>query len=256
MHNPIFLPSFTKPSFFLLTIDQVGHYCYDADIYMNDRYGQFILIIKGVSTIYSKFHNLKSEKQKQIINAAIKEFVQSGFDKASTNEIVKTAQISKGSLFNYFNSKKDLYAYLIVYSVQIINQIVEQIDLSETDLFKRIENSGLKKIHIQRKFPQVFDFLASSKQEESVEVKQIIKQKVDPIYNQSAEKLYENIDLSKFSEGIDIEKAIEILHWTMYGFGEKVISQINSFEDIGEFGEQYLEEWKRYSEILKYSFYK
>ncbi len=140
--------------------------------------------------------------------------------------------------------------------MQIMNQIVEQIDLSETDLFKRIENTGLKKLHIQQKFPQVFDFLAYSKHEESTEVKEIIKQKVEPIYNQSAKQLYENIDFSKFREGIDIEKAIEILHWTMFGFGEKGLSQISSFEDIGEFGEQFLEEWKRYSKILKYSFYK
>src|SRR5690625_7954714 len=91
-------------------------------------------------TIYSKFINLKSDKQKEIINAAIKEFVQSGFDKASTNEIVTRANISKGSLFNYFNSKKDLYIYLIEYSVQIIERIFEKIDSNETDLFKRIEN--------------------------------------------------------------------------------------------------------------------
>ncbi|PZL15066.1 TetR/AcrR family transcriptional regulator, partial [Staphylococcus aureus] len=35
------------------------------------------------------FNNLKPEKQKTIVNASIKEFVKSGFDKASTNEIVK-----------------------------------------------------------------------------------------------------------------------------------------------------------------------
>src|SRR5690625_7962204 len=91
------------------------------------------------------------------------EFVQSGFEKASTNEIVKRSNISKGSLFNYFNSKKDLYVYLIEYSVQIIEQIIEQIDFNETDIFKRIENIGLKKLHIQQKFPQVFDFLVSAK---------------------------------------------------------------------------------------------
>src|SRR5688500_10699317 len=148
------------------------------------------------------------------------EFAQSGFEKASTNEIVRKANISKGSLFNYFNSKIDLYLYLIDYSVQIIEQIVEQIDLNETDIFKRIENIGLKKLRIQRKFPQVFDFLVSTKQEESAEVKEIIKQKVDPIYDESTNKMYEQIDYDKFREGIDIEKAIEILNWTMFGFGE------------------------------------
>src|SRR5699024_9102164 len=205
---------------------------------------------------YSKFINLKTEKQKAIINAAIKEFVLSGFEKASTNEIVKRSNISKGSLFNYFNSKKDLYVYLIEYSVQIIEQIIEQIDFNETDIFKRIEKIGLKKLHIQQMFPQVYDILVSAMQEESAEVKEIIQQKVEPIYGESTNKMYRNIDYDKFREGIDIEKAIEILNWTMFGFGEKGLSQINTFENISKFVEQDIKELKSYSEILKYNFYK
>lgn len=202
------------------------------------------------------FNNLHSDKQNEIINATIKEFVRTGFEKASTNEIVKAANISKGSLFNYFKSKKGLYIYLIEYSVQIMEEIIEHIDLNETDIFKRIENIGLKKFFIQQKYPQVFDFLVSTKQEESIEVREKIKQKIDPIYDKSMEKMYEQIDYSKFREGIDIEKTIEILNWTMLGLGEKGLNQINTFENVSEFGEQYLEEWKSYAEILKYSFYK
>ena len=206
--------------------------------------------------IYSKFNNLKPEKQKQIINAAIKEFVRNGFEKASTNEIVKRANISKGSLFNYFNSKKDLYLYLIEYSSKAIVNLNEEIDLSETDLFKRIERVALQKFYVQQKYPQAFEFLASTKQEESVEVKDIIKQRLNPIYNQAINKLYKDIDYSKFREGVDIEKAIEILNWTMFGVGEKGLKELFTFDDIGRFGEKYLEEWNVYAELLKFSFYK
>lgn len=206
--------------------------------------------------IYSKFNNLKPEKQKQIINAAIKEFVRNGFEKASTNEIVKRANISKGSLFNYFNSKKDIYLYLIEYSSKAIVNLNEEIDLSETDLFKRIERVALQKFYVQQKYPQAFEFLASTKQEESVEVKDIIKQRLNPIYNQAINKLYKDIDYSKFREGVDIEKAIEILNWTMFGVGEKGLKELFTFDDIGRFGEKYLEEWNVYAELLKYSFYK
>lgn len=209
-----------------------------------------------VLIIYSKFNNLKSEKQKQIINAAIKEFVRNGFEKASTNEIVKRANISKGSLFNYFNSKKDLYLYLIEYSSKAIVNLNEEIDLSETDLFKRIERVALQKFYVQQKYPQAFEFLASTKQEDSVEVKDTIKQRLNPIYNQAINKLYKDIDYSKFREGIDIEKAIEILNWTMFGVGEKGLKELFTFDDIGKFGEKFLDEWNVYAELLKYSFYK
>lgn len=207
-------------------------------------------------TIYSMFHNLHAEKRTKIRNAAIKEFVHNGFEKASTNEIVKNANISKGSLFNYFHSKKDLYVYLIEYGIQVIESFYDQIDLSETDLFKRIENIGLQKLHVHQSFPHVFDFLASSIQEEAAEVKDVIKQKVDPVYDKGTEKIYKNIDYSKFREDIDIEKAIEIMAWTMFGFGEKGLKQINTFENSREFGDLYLKEWESYAKILKYSFYK
>lgn len=209
-----------------------------------------------MTPIHSNFHNINKVKQERIINAAITEFIQSGFDKTSTNDIVKRANISKGSLFNYFHSKKDLYVYLIDYGIQVVESFYEQIDLSETDLFKRIENIGLQKLHIHQKFPRAFDFLAASIQEESAEVKDIIKEKVGPIYEQGTEKIYANIDYSKFREDIDIEKAMEILNWTMFGFGEKGIKQIDTFENSNQFGELYYEEWKRYADILKHSFYK
>jgi TetR/AcrR family transcriptional regulator len=199
------------------------------------------------------FRSLKAEKQERIINAAMKEFVQSGFDKASTNEIVKSAKISKGSLFHYFKSKKDLYVYLIEYGLQVIEQIYEQIDLKEADFFKRMEKLGLTKLEIQRKFPQVFDFLLSLNQEESMEVKNDIKQRIEPISKDGMTKIYENIDYSKFRDDIDIKKAIDIINWTMYGFSEKVGSQLKSFEGVGE---QYLKEWEIYSTLLKNSFYK
>lgn len=106
------------------------------------------------------------------------------------------------------------------------------------------------------KYPQVFDFLASSIQEKSVEVKDVIKNKVAPLYHQGTKKIYEDIDYSKFREDIDVGKAIEILNWTMFGFGEKSIQQMSSFKSASKFGAYYLKEWKRYSEILKFSFYK
>lgn len=213
-------------------------------------------MIGGVRILYAKFNNLKIEKQEQIINAAIKEFVRTGFEKASTNEIVKQAGISKGSLFNYFNSKKDLYFYLIEYSHQILSDLNNQIDLTEEDLFKRIEKVGLEKFYVQQKHPLVFDFFVSLKQEESIEVKGIIEQSIDDIYDETFENLYRNLDYTKFRDDLDIEKAIEVLNWTMFGLGDKALAQITTFEDVEKFGMYYFEEWKKYAEVLKRSFYK
>lgn len=206
--------------------------------------------------IYSKFKNLKVEKQNTIINAALKEFSKNGFENASTNEIVKEARISKGSLFNYFNTKKDLYIYLFDYSIEIIEELYGKIDIEERDIFTRIGNIGIQKLKIHQDYPYVFDFLASAELEESIEVKDIIKKYIDSIYERGLKQMYKDVDYSKFRQDLDIEKAIEILNWTMFGFGEKVIKQLYSFKDSTEFGKKTLKEWEKYSDMLERSFYK
>lgn len=183
----------------------------------------------------------------------MKEFVKSGFEKASTNEIVKDAQISKGSLFNYFSNKKDLYFFLIQNAINIIEQIYVEIDMNERDIFERISQVGFIKLNIQKKYPLVFDFLKSLLEEDAQEVKSDINQLLANIQKDGMKRIYENIDWSKLQEDIEPEQAINILNWTMTGFAELQITKIKSFEDIGI---ELINEWDSYKEILKRCFYK
>ena len=59
------------------------------------------------------FFNLSEKKRGTIINAALQEFGQNNYDKASLNRIVAASGISKGSLYQYFDDKRDLFMYLI-----------------------------------------------------------------------------------------------------------------------------------------------
>lgn len=59
------------------------------------------------------FLNLEEEKRSLIITAALEEFSERTFDEASVNTIVNRAKIAKGSLYQYFEDKVELYLYLI-----------------------------------------------------------------------------------------------------------------------------------------------
>ena len=48
----------------------------------------------------NRFFELPKEKQDRFINAALQIFAKNGYKKASTDEIVKAASISKGLLFH------------------------------------------------------------------------------------------------------------------------------------------------------------
>ncbi|MDI6453254.1 TetR/AcrR family transcriptional regulator [Peloplasma aerotolerans] len=60
------------------------------------------------------FMNLPFEKQSLILDVAIKEFHDKGYDLASISSIVEKAQIAKGSFYQYFEGKDDLFKHIVV----------------------------------------------------------------------------------------------------------------------------------------------
>lgn len=203
--------------------------------------------------MYSKFNALEPEKRQRIINAAIEEFAQNGYEKASTNEIIKAAQISKGSLFNYFNSKKDLYLFLFEYIGSVIEKIYDEVDVNQTDFLERLKDLGMIKFRVMKQFPQAFDFLKTVNQEGSPEVKPELDKIGKSFIDKGFEKMYENIDLTKFREDMDIQKVLKIIYWSVLGFAEEQVSQLDSFENVTM---EHLREWDVYFDILKRCFYK
>lgn len=63
--------------------------------------------------VSTTFLNLKEEKQDRIIQAALEEFSENSFSDASITSIVKKAKISRGSFYQYFGNKENLYQYLV-----------------------------------------------------------------------------------------------------------------------------------------------
>ena len=59
------------------------------------------------------FFNLADKKRQRITELAIAEFAHADYENASISNIVKQAKIAKGSFYQYFEDKKDLYLYLI-----------------------------------------------------------------------------------------------------------------------------------------------
>lgn len=59
------------------------------------------------------FFNLPEEKRQQILQVAIDEFAENDYDNVSISRIVARAGIAKGSFYQYFADKDDLYGYVL-----------------------------------------------------------------------------------------------------------------------------------------------
>lgn len=70
--------------------------------------------------IHQTFLHLPEEKRNRIYQCALKEFAEHPYEKSSINRIIAEASISKGSFYQYFDNKGDLYSYCIVRLYEIV----------------------------------------------------------------------------------------------------------------------------------------
>ncbi|WP_042464083.1 TetR/AcrR family transcriptional regulator [Neobacillus dielmonensis] len=207
--------------------------------------------------MFSKFFSLEKEKQDRIINAAIKEFAGNGYDKASTNEIVKEAGISKGLLFHYFQNKKQLFLFLFDHSIQIISdEFYKKIDLRETDFFARMRQAVMIKMELLTQYPEIFKFVEEAILEDSKEIKADIENKTKQLNASNFGKIYEGIDFTKFRDDIDIQKILKIITWSLEKLSDEELAKAKLVPGHDIDYSSIRQEAEEYFEILTKVFYR
>ena len=91
-----------------------------------------------------QFEDMRSERRVSILEAALHVFAEEGYHSASISKISKYAKISKGLLYNYFESKEDLLKILIGSliddEIKMLNSILEK-QLTEVSFIQLINES-------------------------------------------------------------------------------------------------------------------
>jgi AcrR family transcriptional regulator len=77
------------------------------------------------------FLKLAEEKRNAFIEIALKEFADHNYDTASINRIIKELNIARGSVYQYFTDKLDLWLYLKAYSEQQKLKHIQSLDRSK-----------------------------------------------------------------------------------------------------------------------------
>lgn len=102
------------------------------------------------------FFNLPPEKRATICQEAIVEFAAHSFNQASVNRIVARAGIAKGSFYQYFADKKDLFLYLMQLAgekkLEYMAPVMQQTD--QHDFFSLLRELYVAGIRFARKHPE------------------------------------------------------------------------------------------------------
>lgn len=204
-----------------------------------------------------KFKALDPEKKQKILDASLKEFAEHGYDKASTNRIVKEAGIGKGMLFYYFKSKKDLYEFLAEYSLDfVVEKYFSRIDLTEADFIERLKKTTKVKFEAQSKNKNVFNFLGTFMLNEEMKLPAHIQGKYEEMQKTGNAMIYEGVDLSLFRNDVDVEKAFKLIRWSIEGYQNELLQRLKGQSIAAIDFDPYWEEFYDYLEILKKSFYR
>jgi len=107
------------------------------------------------------FFNLPAEKQQRIITIAVEEFSANGYQKASLNNVVKRSEISKGSLYQYFENKEGLFFHIFECFTELVKGTANAAlaPLTAADFFAQLEAiiwAGIRFIDTHPEYFQIY----------------------------------------------------------------------------------------------------
>ncbi len=114
------------------------------------------------------FYNLKKAKQDRITNSAIDEFQDKIYEQVKLSEIIKKASIPRGSFYQYFKDKDDLYLYLIsmIRNTKLdylSNSLINDKNIPFIDLVKILYQDGIRFAIKHPKYVKILDLLIKNK---------------------------------------------------------------------------------------------
>lgn len=205
--------------------------------------------------MFTTFENLEEDKKQKIIKVAIEEFANKGYKNATIDSIVTKAGISKGSIFQYFKNKKNLYLYLCDYQVNLIkDQINNTKKPDNNDFFELYRHAAIVKYQILKVSPYIFKFFTTLYTDDS-EVAKAWLSNVIQTKNQLVVDFMGDFDKSKFKDEIDIDMAVKTVELTFNGLSINWMDKLTN-EDYEVDLKNIFDEVDNYINFYKKLYYK
>ena len=188
-----------------------------------------------------KFFDLSRLKQDRMINGALEVFAKNGFKHASTDDMVKAVDVSKGLWFHYFGSKLGLYTFVYGYSVKyMILELASAVDEKEKNYFEIMKQIEYAKMKISKSYPYMTRFLERALEETDTE---IMEQTAEDrrIYQEKVAGFGKNGEIPEIADKAKREKIKKMAHYTIEGIvkdkaqsaePETVYKEIKNYLDL------------------------
>lgn len=189
----------------------------------------------------STFFNLPEDKKNKILKAANKEFERVPIEQVSIKNIVESAEIARGSFYQYFEDKEDLFQYIMSAKMgNMQNKLIEMIEHENgniINIFIDMYEYLIKIVKIKKNnkfFKQIFENVKTSDNLMFIKKEEINKNLEQTLYN-----LYDrNKDILNIKNEEEFKLVIEML----FAITRRRIVVSLKYKDLEKARETYLKE--------------
>lgn len=200
-----------------------------------------------------------SKRKKQIIKAAEKLFIRNGFQEVSMDNIAKQAAISKPTLYNYFQSKIDIYYVCLVTSYNHRWQKTKPNDLDDKTGFELVKDYAENLIEYGYNFPDHLLF-TSNVSEQNFEVlvfhNNVSQDVIDEYKPQfiAVKESYANLFVKGFADkSIRKIPKINVEIYFLYALRGYIIERVSALMKLKKRGRLILQEKEDIDRLVKMS---
>ncbi len=199
------------------------------------------------------FYKLEESKRERIEAAAVGEFADKGYDRSTLDAIVRRAGISKGGLYEYIDTKEDLFSFALESSYNRMRDFIRR-GLSgvppQGDPLLRARSIASVAVDFYVEHPLIISFLTAAAVTENPQMRRLARNSFTSYF----EGLFGDCDFTPFRFGR--LRVIDTLGWIL------VKTRTDFTERLRETGESegpkrlYLEDWDYYVSAIGSGIYR
>ncbi len=177
---------------------------------------------------HATFLNLPEEKRERITAAAMEEFAQKGYQQGSIHAIAVMAGVAKGSMYQYFASKRELFFYVFNLAVEGKIRFVRDHLEKNQDLpfFEQLEKLFLASQKYAKEHPYTYQLYLNIKEEVPGELREMLMDHLESAGTQKhyASLVQEAVNNGEIRGDVDAEFAVFVVYTLLQEFGSYLAS--------------------------------
>ena len=199
------------------------------------------------------FDHLSQEKKNRVIGAAITEFGLHGYEKGSTDRIIKLAGISKGGLYEYISSKEELYLFILDY---VYTQLYSRIEEGArergplpSDLMERMHLAAEMAISYYVENPEAVGLIVKAAQIYDGP----LVDRVGVIFTSHFVHFFGDVDSRSYA--CDKERLFDLTSWILLKTRLDFLRDFHKGDGEEDIRVSYLQNWDFYLSVLRQGIY-